>query len=439
MYVKRLRLQNVRGFQDLDFDFERPDGSYAGWTVFVGGNSSGKSTLLKSLALAILGPDAGRQLMGPTQGWIHQGAKSGEAQVDLVADELDSFRGAGKTRKELDATVVWELEQEGDEVPVFRSKAWARRNSTLAERGPWSRNAAGWFSCGYGPMRRLSEGSLETTNRFAETKSSESRFMTLFREDAALSKSEAWLRRMHSRNLESPGNGASEILNGVQALLNDGLLPQGIKVSKITVDKVFVTDGRGIELPMSDISDGCRSVYATILNIVQGLSEVYGNRIFGQADSGKTIVDKPGVVIIDEVEAHLHPTWQREIPYWLKAHFPRIQFLVSTHSPLVAQAADPNGLFLLPVQNDYSSRPRRATQEQWERIRWGTAHKTVLGVAFGLDSTRTRWAEQRIARWQLLNAKKSAGAVLTEPELQEHQELQERLEQVFDNSSGSVE
>ena len=47
-----------------------------------------------------------------------------------------------------------------------------------------------------------------------------------------------------------------------------------------------------------------------------------------------------GVILIDEIDAHLHPAWQKRIGFWLKAHFPNIQFIVTTHSPFICQAAD---------------------------------------------------------------------------------------------------
>ena len=137
---------------------------------------------------------------------------------------------------------------------------------------------------------------------------------------------------------------------------------------------------------------------------------------------------KSGVVIIDEVEAHLHPQWQKEIPFWLKQHFPRIQFLVSTHSPLVAQAADEKGLFVLPLQNERHRAPRQLTGKEFERIRWGRAEKTLLGVAFGLDNTRSRWASQQIEQWQRLDAKQRAGVKLTGDESKDYRQLGKQLE-----------
>ena len=56
MYVKSVTLEGIKKFKDLQFDFKRPNGRYAGWTVFLGGNASGKSTILKSIALALAGP-----------------------------------------------------------------------------------------------------------------------------------------------------------------------------------------------------------------------------------------------------------------------------------------------------------------------------------------------------------------------------------------------
>jgi hypothetical protein len=261
------------------------------------------------------------------------------------------------------------------------------------------------------------------------SKEIESRFVTLFREDAALSESEEWLRKTHSRTLESSDPDQETLLTGVKDLLGDGLLPHGMKISRVTVDDVFIQDRRGLELPMRDISDGCRSVYATILDLIHGMYEVYGaENLFAKDAAGKPFVTRPGVVIIDEIEAHLHPQWQKEIPYWLKTHFPKIQFLVSSHSPLIAQAADPNGLFVLPLQDEVDREPRPLTDKEFERIRWGKAEKTLLGVAFGLRTTRSKWANQRVEHWKRLDAKKRAGQTLRGADASEYKELKTQLD-----------
>lgn len=439
MYIKSLHLENVRSFTDLQFDLERPGGGFAGWTVFVGGNSSGKSTILRSAALALIGPEAGGRLTGSPSGWIHKGQSKASAVLKIKWDrEHDRFKQTGKNPGDsFEAGVRWFLEDKGDEVPQFRAVDKRNANDTkikTPERGPWSPNSFGWFSAGYGPMRRLTGSSTEAM-RYSFSRELESRFVTLFREDAALSESEEWLRRMHARKLEADNDQITEVLDGVKSLMGDGLLPHGMKISRITVDHVFVKDAKGIELPMRDISDGCRSIYATILDLIHGLYEVYGSDgLFETSPEGKLVVARPGVVIIDEIEAHLHPSWQRDIPEWLKAHFPKIQFLVSTHSPLIAQAADENGLFILPLQSDEDQVARPATKAEYERIRWGTAHKTILGVAFGLKTTRTKWATRQLNRWQELNAKQHEGVPLATAEKREFTQLKKQLELALDGA-----
>ncbi|MFZ6755996.1 AAA family ATPase [Undibacterium sp. Ji50W] len=434
MYVRSLTLENVRSFKKLSFDFERPDKSFAGWTVFLGGNSSGKSTLLKAIAISLMGPDSGRQLMGNSLGWISNGEKKSEAIVSIAWETgQDWFKSTGKSPQEsFEAGVKWTMDASDlNASPTFKPIEKRTTQGTRlqpADRGPWNPKAKGWFSAGYGPMRRLS-GSSSESMRYATEIGSVGRFVTLFREDAALSESEEWLRKNYSRTLEKDIGDLSKLLESIKELLGDGLLPYDMKISRLSVDHVYVSDNRGIELPMRDISDGCRSIYATILDIVHGLFEVYGyDNLFKKNAKGEIFIDRPGVVLIDEIEAHLHPSWQKDIPIWLRKHFPKIQFLVTTHSPLVAQAADPNGIFVLPSLFDTNREPRLLDEDEYEKIRWGRAEKTLLGSAFGLDTTRSKWANDQIERWKKLTAKKKAVGTLAKPEEEELQSLKSQLE-----------
>jgi predicted ATPase len=443
MYLKSIKLEDVKGFADVQFDFARGKPTlptYAGWTVFVGGNASGKSTLLKAIALALLGPSEGRRLMETTQGWIRDKEKSARVEAKIAWEqEHDHFAKRGKLpQQQFDAGVLWRLEGKDTATAVFRAVDYRNTNDSRilsAERGLWNENAGGWFCAGYGPMRRLTGSSSESI-RYSVRNDVVSRFVTLFREDAALSESEAWLKTNHSRSLERKDDASfGQLVRGVRDLLSDDLLPHGMKIQEITVDHVWVSDGKMARLPMRDISDGCRSIYATVLDLVHGMFEVYGiEDLFSKNDHGHTIVARPGVVLIDEIEAHLHPSWQREIPEWLKAHFPKVQFLVSTHSPLVAQAADPNGIFVLPSPTDVSRVPRALDQVESDKIRLGCAQKTLLGAAFGLTRIRSNWAIQQIERWKRLNAKKRS-ATLSAGEESEYAKLRRQMELALDPPS----
>ena len=159
MYVDKVTLKNIRGFESLEFDLSRGDGNYAGWTVFTGDNGAGKSTLLKAIAVALIGRDVARSLQPSFHRWIREGAGEQEAKIELMIFPergIDAFSEQGNTAyKKFPATVILKVggKDAGVELP-----ATSGSKTTLVHRGLWSAAARGWFSCGYGPFRRVRFG-----------------------------------------------------------------------------------------------------------------------------------------------------------------------------------------------------------------------------------------------------------------------------------------
>ena len=91
MYIHKVSLRNIKGFESLDFDLARPDGNYSGWTVFTGDNGSGKSALLKAIAIGLVGKDTARSLQPSFHRWIRDGSIHDESsiQLDIVRSEED--------------------------------------------------------------------------------------------------------------------------------------------------------------------------------------------------------------------------------------------------------------------------------------------------------------------------------------------------------------
>lgn len=92
--------------------------------------------------------------------------------------------------------------------------------------------------------------------------------------------------------------------------------------------RLLVRKGRQT-LDLAQLSDGERSFLAMVIDLCKRL---------GRANPGIKTLDGEGVVLIDELELHLHPTWQREAVEKLRKIFPRIQFIATTHSPFVIQS-----------------------------------------------------------------------------------------------------
>lgn len=102
---------------------------------------------------------------------------------------------------------------------------------------------------------------------------------------------------------------------------------------------IFFLDGR--RLPFNHLSDGQRTLFAMIGDLVR--RAVLLNPHLGD----KVLEETPGIVLIDELDLHLHPKWQRRIIEDLRRTFPKIQFIATTHSPFLIQSLRDGGLIQL--------------------------------------------------------------------------------------------
>lgn len=402
MYVAKVKLDNIRGFHDarrVDLDLGRPDhDSHAGWTVLVGPNGSGKSTLLRATALALAGPSAAPSLIGGTSHWVSLGKAQGGIEVDLKTDPLDAFP---KGFEPPDTDVYADM--------IFNDEG-VSAESNVGRNGPWQDNAVGWFSAGYGPFRRLGDGTTAPQHRPV------SRLDSLFREDMSLVEGVGWLIGLNARAQEKRP-GAAELRDAVLAILGDNLIPAEQQITSVDADGLWVD-----RLPLSETGDALRGVTALVVDLLRNIHTAFGEL---PLEPDQPVVTAPGVVLIDEVEAHLHPIWQQHIGEWLKRHFPRIQFLVTTNSPYVCQSADPAGLVHLPAYEEQRP-PYVVDGDLFQRVVFGSGEDIVLSGLFGLDSPYSPRA--RRMRRELVDLElKVLDGQANEIQVARYQELQELL------------
>lgn len=465
MYIQRIVLENIRGFGDgerrVDLDLRRPDGSYAGWTVVAGPNGSGKTTLLKAAALAV-NPHAVQSLRPSFQGWVRLGQQSGRVDVFLEPDNAVDiyYHASEKTTPIWAGLELFRSKLKPDSGPfliksshppkqTWRSlslnnelhSAWQLAHDIDAEfnivgelpSGPWARELQGWFLAGYGPYRRLTGHSVAAMELMSAPPHL-SRLASLFKADASLLESIQWLRELHLWQLEKRP-GAEERLNGVLGLLNDGLLPHGTKVLKVDSDGLWV-ERRGLPEPLNlmDTSDGYQNVSALVVDLCRQLHLTYQDKFELRQQGDTWRVLSPGVVLIDEAELHLHPSWQRKLGFWLKEHFPRIQFIVTTHSPFICQAADPKGLIRLPGPGE-DRKAEHVSEEVYKTVVNGTLDEAVLTELFGLEHVHSDRSEQLRERVAELEARLMDGKATPE----EEQELDRLTAQLPSTGSALVD
>lgn len=421
MYIDNVMLENIRGFEKLDFTLRRPDGSYAGWTVFTGDNGSGKSTLLKAIAVGLVGRDTARALQPSFSRWVRDGilSKRGNIQLEIVhVPGDDEFSASGnRPGKPFPARLV--LENGGKETTLLAETVPGKPKT--ADRSIWSSGASGWFSCGYGPFRRMLGASSEAMQLMVAP--STTRYATMFQEAASLAQADTWMRELRYKALENR-RAESEQLELLLKLLNDDLMPNQLRVARVDSDGLWLVDRNGVELAWGEMSDGYRAMLALLADIVHHLINTYGIAGLTAVDAeGHTYINRSGVVLIDEIDAHLHPEWQREIGFWLKRRFPKIQFLVTTHSPIICQAADPNGLFVLPEPGS-DQPPQALSEEDYKKVIASRPDTILLTPAFGLENTRSPVAVQARSDYARLQAKQRAGASLSAQEQNQLQQLE---------------
>jgi hypothetical protein len=432
VYIERVVFANIKGFRRADlsfrpdlgglFDHRPKDSEFAGWSVITGDNGSGKTAFLRAIALALLGPDQARGIVQDLRGWVTEGWPKGTISVELQPHKQhDTTEKGGYPVKSLWAEV--ELRSD-DAVGSISSADVFKKKKRGARNGPWSAATHGWLAIAYGPFRRM-YGTSPEAQRLAMLPGRIPRFTTLFKEDATLGEGEQWIQELQYRRLEE--NAASRIpvagssLDPLIALISDGYLRHGVTVTDITPEGIWLCDPAKRKMQLTDMSDGYRSALAMLIDIFRHMVEVYGTDIVATDDDGHTYVDRPAVVLIDEVDAHLHPDWQRQIGFWLQKHFPRVQFIVTTHSPLICGAADGGRVYHLPQPSE--GEPFRLTPGDYRKVMAGKPDEILLTPAFGLTQTRSPLAVKARERHALLRSKQLSMGDLPQTEVEELKQL----------------
>lgn len=165
------------------------------------------------------------------------------------------------------------------------------------------------------------------------------------------------------------GNIASEIMIGFQLKFerieenSRGLYPQ------------FVTpDG---PLSLDKLSQGTQSVIQWVSHLILGMAEYY--------DFPADLTNRKGVFIIDEIDAHMHPEWQRRIIPALTNNLPNCQLFVSTHSPLILSGLGEGQVQLLSRGEDNKV---VVTVNEFETVGWSVDEimRWLLGMKGTFDS-----------------------------------------------------
>ncbi|AKF87387.1 hypothetical protein MFUL124B02_41970 [Myxococcus fulvus 124B02] len=419
MYLKKVVLENIRSIDALEWAPSSAP-TLAGWHVIIGDNGAGKSSVLRAMALAMVGPSEAIALRQDWNEWLRWKTQSGSIHLTLHWDKVwDQFAKSGKLPKNVDLQArlrfqrpdIGQVQLSGEDVAVDPS------------RNIWG-DGYGWFCASYGPFRRFTGGDKDQEKLFFSNPKL-ARHLSVFGESVALTESLEWLKLLQFKNLETKGLGKEgQLLEALKQFINQpDFLPHEARLHSIGSDGVRFVDGNGCEIPVENLSDGYRSVLSMTFELIRQLVKTYGaEHLFAVGDA--TTVQVPGVVLIDEIDVHLHPTWQRRVGHWFRKHFPHIQFIVTTHSPLICQAATVGSIFRLPRPGSDES-GGMVTGIARDRLLYGNVLDAYGTGVFGDVPTRSAEAIAQLERLALLNQKELSEGLSAE-ERQEQERLRAR-------------
>lgn len=406
MYISKIDISNIKSLEQLTLEFDPP---YAGWHVLLGDNGSGKSTILKSVALSLLGERQGYALNEKFQNWITRGAKEGVCALNLKTD-LSQDLGNREMHAKFDGNIPLFLVISSQGLKVV----WGGRDGKPSQLGT---SKIGFYSSSYGPYRRVGSKESKDLSRFSD--GNLENHITLFDNSYSLGGAVQWLMDLKFESLSEKDDSFLDRI--IWFINNSELLPDGIRIDQISHKGVFFKDDDK-QIEIYELSDGYQSIFALAIEILRQMRKSFDLEELIEKDGDGLVVNATGVVMIDEIATHLHPKWQAEIGNWFKKNFPRIQFIVTTHSPIICQSAEGGSIWKVEHRKSHKE-TRRIKGQEFSRMVYGSIADALGTESFGDQQfERSDASRKMLDRLAELNMKSIRG-LCSDAEKQELKDL----------------
>lgn len=344
MRIDHIAIRNFRQFEHWETDFSPQ------FNVLIGDNGAGKTTVLDALSVALgaffLGIDGINTRTIRYEEWrLNRWYLDGELQEEFVGDatviaavgEVAGVPCSWKRAVEAKRTTS----RNAREIQTIAKRLQKRFRAKEEVILPLIAYHATGRLFNHKERRRQDKIQIASRTRgYADCLATQSFEETVF----------DWWKK---RELAQVQRGEpAMVLEGVRKAVSEAM-PEWQHVMYDLGNKEFVArneDGRVV--PVTMLSDGQRNV----LYLVSELA--YRAAILNPHLGDRAYAETPGVVLIDEIDLHLHPTWQRRIVEDLRRTFPKVQFIATTHSPLIIQSLRPGELIGLSgrITADYANR-----------------------------------------------------------------------------------
>lgn len=331
VYLSKVTIKDFNCFQgEHQISFTRPDGRYQQWNVILGNNNTGKTTILRLLgglsAEVVTISEDDIQIISPSAtlyGWYQH--------TDFFLSK-SSFAIRANIQKDNILDFEWYYER----IMKFKNHQFIGGTEIYYESDKELEKLK-FYS--YGTSRRMSDTNINDSPQLSNVS-------PLFSDNYELANAEEWLLQLDYAAKNGVSN-ANAVLERLKAILSSGLLPDvksielkselDSKTNSVRNYALFETDYGKVRL--KGLGYGYQATMAWVVDLAKKLFERYPN------------LDNPltgaAIVLVDEIDLHLHPDWQRKIISYLSGIFPNTQFIVTAHSPLIVQSAENVNLIIL--------------------------------------------------------------------------------------------
>lgn len=375
MYAKSLHIYDFKCFRKAELKLQYPGRTGAGVSeidnvnLILGDNGGGKSSVLRALAIAALAPTLMESGFVPYR--LARRAGANHPPVEKTLLKIIAQATQGETPPERPRSKKFELLARIETRPrgnLDRLHLESTPDSPMADliHDDYSPT---FFIVGYGATRRVETGDFSESSARKARGLRYQRVAGLFEDHVALRSLQAWAPKLRATN--------SVRFAEASALINQ-VLPQGVGFTggQEPEDDQFIFDFEGVPTPFSALSDGYKAFIGWVSDLVAHLADI--------APPESALNRMPGVVLVDEIDLHLHPAWQRAVVPTLAQTFPMLQFVFTSHSPLVAGTVRKENVFVTATAEDGTA----TIKQLEERVYGRSAEQLLLSSYFGLTTTR---------------------------------------------------
>ncbi len=367
-YFYSLELEGINCFKDKQIlDFSDGKGDFSPWTIILGDNGTGKTTLLKVLDRMQPGSFSKNDIGYSPIIWSYkkfQNSNLIEISLKLINNELKEYRYIPSTRHSgIESTIG------SNNFPFLLSYGATRRMSKTPN------------------LSKSEEGSLKITS--------------LFDESIELINVEEWLLQKFTISLISEKKAKSKFEKDylyIKSIIID-FLPDvsGFRVKSVNEnnsDLIIEVETSYGWVNLRDLSFGYQTITALLVDIASNMMDNYSE--------SKNPLSEPVIILIDEIDLHLHPKWQRMVIDKFSQHFPKAQFIVTAHSPLIVQAAQDKNANIIVCRKEED---RVVIDNNPESVKGWRIDQILTSDLFEIESSRSPKTQESVDKYTVLKGK----------------------------------